>query len=61
MPIVAAARRIEQMNGRKGAFAAPRRRDAAEAADGNGARGKPVVGECAEYRIKRDAMAAGND
>src|ERR1043166_1906780 len=59
--VVAAGRGIEQMHRREVAFAAPRRRHTAEAADGDGTRGKPTLGERAEHRVERDAMAAGDD
>ena len=58
MRVVDAARGIDEMHRREIAFAALGRRDAAQAADRDGARGEAPLGERAEHRVERDAMAA---
>ena len=58
--IIDAGRRVHQMDRRKIAFAAPRRRNAAHAADRDGARRDALRGQRREHRVERDAMTAGD-
>ena len=61
MLVVDAGRRIDQMDRREVAFAAARRRHAAEAADRDGARVKAALGERADHDVERNVMAAHDD
>ena len=57
MPVVG----IDEMHRRDVAFAAPRRRDAAQAADRDGARGEAALGQRADHDVERDVVAAHDD
>ena len=61
MHVVDTGRRIDQMHGCEIAFAAAHCCDAAEAADGDGARRKAALGERAHDDIERNVVAAHDD
>ena len=61
MFVVEAGRRIDEMDRRQIAFAAACRGNAAEAADGDGARAKAPLGQRADHDVERDIVAAHDD